>query len=92
MTQTVLVTGGARRLGAAIARRLASDGWRVVVHHRNSGDEAAALGVLAGAVLGAGGAAKAVAYAVGFRSSSSFCHAFRKATGQTPQQYRHALA
>ena len=38
------------------------------------------------------GSVKTIAYAMGFRSPSSFCHAFRKATGQTPQQYRqHAL-
>lgn len=29
--RTVLVTGGTRRLGAAIARKLAADGWRVIV-------------------------------------------------------------
>jgi NAD(P)-dependent dehydrogenase (short-subunit alcohol dehydrogenase family) len=38
-----LVTGGAARLGEAIVRRLASDGWRVAIHHRNSADEADAL-------------------------------------------------
>ena len=43
MTRTVLVTGGAKRLGATIARRLADDGWRVVIHHRQSTDEATAL-------------------------------------------------
>lgn len=31
---------------------------------------------------------KSIAYTMGFRSPSSFCHAFRKATGRTPQQYR----
>lgn len=34
---------------------------------------------------------KTIAYAMGFRSPSSFCHAFRKATGQTPQQYRQLM-
>jgi NAD(P)-dependent dehydrogenase (short-subunit alcohol dehydrogenase family) len=39
----VLVTGGAKRVGAAICRRLAADGWPVLIHYRNSNDEAAAL-------------------------------------------------
>lgn len=38
-----LVTGAADRVGAAIARRLAGDGWAVVVHCRNSVDKAEAL-------------------------------------------------
>ncbi|MBA3878129.1 MAG: short-chain dehydrogenase [Sphingobium sp.] len=38
-----IVTGGARRIGAVIARRLIDAGWRVVVHHRASGSEAASL-------------------------------------------------
>ncbi|RVQ68900.1 SDR family oxidoreductase [Croceicoccus ponticola] len=36
----VLVTGAARRLGAAIARRFADDGWHVVIHYRRSAQEA----------------------------------------------------
>lgn len=39
----VLVTGGGRRIGAAIARRLAEAGWGVVIHHNASGGEARAL-------------------------------------------------
>ncbi len=39
----VLVTGGARRIGAAFSRALAADGWRVVVHYNRSQDAAAAL-------------------------------------------------
>ena len=38
-----LVTGGAARLGEAIVRRLAEDGWRVAIHHRLSSEEAVAL-------------------------------------------------
>lgn len=43
MARSVLVTGGAKRLGAAISARLAKEGWRVVIHHRRSPQEAAAL-------------------------------------------------
>ena len=39
----VLVTGAARRLGAAISRRLHAAGATVAVHHRRSASEAAAL-------------------------------------------------
>jgi NAD(P)-dependent dehydrogenase (short-subunit alcohol dehydrogenase family) len=41
--RTMLVTGGAKRLGAAIVRRLAADGHAVVVHQGHSPDEAVAL-------------------------------------------------
>jgi pteridine reductase len=34
--QVVLVTGGARRLGAAIARQLHAEGARLLIHHRAS--------------------------------------------------------
>ena len=43
MPRTVLVTGGARRIGAAVCRSLAAAGHRVVVHHLHSHDEAEAL-------------------------------------------------
>lgn len=36
MDKVALVTGGARRLGAAIALRLHADGWRVIVHCQQS--------------------------------------------------------
>jgi len=35
---TVLVTGAARRIGRAIAKRLAAAGWRVLVHARRADD------------------------------------------------------
>ncbi len=41
--QVVLVTGGARRVGAAIVREFASRGARVVIHHHRSEAEARAL-------------------------------------------------
>ena len=40
---TVLITGGARRLGAAMAQALHAVGANVVIHHRTSTEEAGAL-------------------------------------------------
>lgn len=39
----VLVTGGAKRIGAAVARRLALRGHAVAIHHHHAPDEAQAL-------------------------------------------------
>jgi NAD(P)-dependent dehydrogenase (short-subunit alcohol dehydrogenase family) len=41
--RAALVTGGAKRIGAAIVRALAEDGWHVVVHCNRSRDDAEAL-------------------------------------------------
>jgi NAD(P)-dependent dehydrogenase (short-subunit alcohol dehydrogenase family) len=41
--RAALVTGGARRVGRAIARDLADHGWDVAVHHHSSADEAGRL-------------------------------------------------
>jgi NAD(P)-dependent dehydrogenase (short-subunit alcohol dehydrogenase family) len=57
MIRTVLVTGGAKRLGAAIVRRLAADGHAVVVHQGHSPEEAAAL---VDEIVASGGRAAAV--------------------------------
>lgn len=38
-----IVTGGARRIGRAIASTLAEHGWDIVVHYRTSAEEAAGL-------------------------------------------------
>jgi NAD(P)-dependent dehydrogenase (short-subunit alcohol dehydrogenase family) len=38
-----LVTGGARRIGEAIVRRFAAEGWHVAIHCHASADEGAAL-------------------------------------------------
>jgi NAD(P)-dependent dehydrogenase (short-subunit alcohol dehydrogenase family) len=40
---SVLVTGGAQRIGAAIARCFADAGWHVIIHYRGSSGEADAL-------------------------------------------------
>lgn len=41
--RTAIVTGGARRIGEAIARALVQDGWQVLVHYHDSAEAAAAL-------------------------------------------------
>lgn len=58
MPRAALVTGGARRIGRAIALALAADGWAVALHYRHS--RAAAEEVLA-AIAAAGGRAVALA-------------------------------
>lgn len=47
----VLVTGGARRIGAAIVRHLVAAGHQVAVHHHDSHDEAEALAAELGVAL-----------------------------------------
>jgi NAD(P)-dependent dehydrogenase (short-subunit alcohol dehydrogenase family) len=42
-TQTAIVTGGAKRIGGAIARALAADGWHVLIHCNASRAEAEVL-------------------------------------------------
>ncbi|GAB7128517.1 pteridine reductase [Silvimonas sp. JCM 19000] len=41
--RVVLITGGARRVGAGVARFLHARGWRVALHYRSSGADALAL-------------------------------------------------
>lgn len=41
--RTAIVTGGAKRIGAALVRALAADGWHVVIHCNTSVAEANAL-------------------------------------------------
>lgn len=49
LMRTAIVTGGAKRIGAALVRALAADGWHVLIHHFRSQDEAAALAAEIGA-------------------------------------------
>lgn len=53
-SKTAIVTGASRGIGAAIARRLASDGFTVVINYAGAADEAEAL---AGEIEQAGGRA-----------------------------------
>ncbi|HTR16925.1 MAG TPA: SDR family oxidoreductase [Acetobacteraceae bacterium] len=55
---TVLITGAARRLGAAMARALAADGWQVIISYNRSAAEAEAL---VAEIEAAGGRCHAVA-------------------------------
>ena len=41
--RTAIVTGGARRIGAALVRALAADGWHVLIHYNRSEAQARAL-------------------------------------------------
>jgi NAD(P)-dependent dehydrogenase (short-subunit alcohol dehydrogenase family) len=41
--RTAIVTGGAKRIGAALCRALAHDGWHLLIHCNSSVDEAQAL-------------------------------------------------
>ncbi len=56
--KTALVTGGAHRIGRAMALALATDGWQVAIHHNRSAE--AAYG-LVDEIKAAGGMAVAVA-------------------------------
>lgn len=47
--RTAIVTGGAKRIGAALVRALAADGWRVLIHCNRSRTEADALAAEVGA-------------------------------------------
>jgi len=52
--RTAIVTGGAKRIGAALSRALAADGWHVLIHCNRSRAEAEALaGEIGGSVVGA---------------------------------------
>ena len=53
-----LVTGAAKGIGAACARALAADGFKVIVNYRSSASEAEALAAEIGAVAVAGDVAK----------------------------------
>ena len=43
LNKTAIVTGGAKRIGAALVRALSSDGWHVVIHCNRSRAEAESL-------------------------------------------------
>ena len=40
MNKTILVTGGALRIGSEIVTTFAKMGWDIILHYRNSSEEA----------------------------------------------------
>jgi 3-oxoacyl-[acyl-carrier protein] reductase len=59
--KSALVTGGSGEIGAAISRRLARAGWRVLIHAHTQADRA---GALVAEISAAGGSAQAVTFDV----------------------------
>ena len=69
-SRTVLVTGGARRIGRAICEKLHACGWRVIVHARRLGDpDAVALADQLGGIALAGDLAEPLAAARLFQAA-----------------------
>ncbi len=57
MSKSVLVTGGGKRIGRAIANKLGQDGWNVAIHYHSSQKDAEST---ADAIVAAGGRAAIV--------------------------------
>ena len=77
--RVAIVTGGAKRIGAALVRALAADGWHVVIHCNTSRVEAEAL---RGELAGAGQAASVIAADLADPGAASAIIAAAQAAGE----------
>ena len=68
MKQWVLVTGSSRGIGRAVALRLASEGYNLILHGRHSGE---ALQSTLAAVLAAGAEARVLAFDIADRAAAA---------------------
>ena len=68
--QVVLITGGARRVGAEIARALHAAGARIMIHYRSS--ESAAMSLAIGAFSESDSPSRNVSASLSFACASSF--------------------
>ena len=66
--KNALVTGGSGEIGAAISRRLARSGWRVLIHAHTHADRASAL---VDEISAAGGSAQSIAFDVADPAATS---------------------
>lgn len=73
----VLITGGARRIGAAIARTLAAAGCNIAIHHHQSQEDADAL---VSELVQSG--VEAMAFSADFGESGEAARMFAEAAGQ----------
>ena len=66
MSKSVLITGGAKRVGRLTAQRFSREGWHVIIHYNRSKAEAA---LLADNIIAGGGSASTIQFDLKDRAS-----------------------